>query len=252
MVGSGGRVPTNVATGGSSPNNSRANGGMATGGIATGGRATGGVTTSGAATGGVATGGAVTGGAATGGIATGGRATGGVATGGVATGGHATGGVATGGVATGGVATGGAATGGASSGLPPQWCLAKPEWKGCGGPSGGICREFIELYPYYTQHRPNCPVSDNCGGSYQTCSSECLQPELADLIDYQSSTCAGTQGGWDGCRGSGCIACVELLVDYPKYFERHPGCKPNCTCDNGGFFATKCSASCPAPTNEDR
>ncbi len=132
------------------------------------------------------------------------------------------------------------------------WCSYKSEWQGCGGPSGSVCKESINAYPFYAKHYPACAVSSDCGGNYKVCTSSCPEPQLSDMIDYQSTSCAGVSGGWNGCRGSGCTACVELLVDYPQYFNRHPDCKPNCTCANGGFFAATCSAVCPAPTSADR
>jgi len=59
----------------------------------------------------------------------------------------------------------------------------------------------------------------------------------------------GTTGAWDGCRGSGCAVCDELISSYPKYFEHHRNCSRNTTCD-GDFY--RCSAECPAPTDADR
>ena len=64
-----------------------------------------------------------------------------------------------------------------------------------------------------------------------------------------SNQCAGIEGGWEGCRGTGCHACIELLTDYPNYFVNHPSCVPNMTCDNQHYT---CSANCPAPSAADR
>jgi hypothetical protein len=63
-----------------------------------------------------------------------------------------------------------------------------------------------------------------------------------------SSQCSGASGGWLGCRGTGCHACIDLLEDYPRYFQNHPNCVPNTTC-NGSHYT--CSANCPAPTSSD-
>jgi hypothetical protein len=63
------------------------------------------------------------------------------------------------------------------------------------------------------------------------------------------SQCYGVSGGWLGCRGTGCHACVQELAEYPRYFVNNPNCIPNTTC---GSFRGTCSANCPAPTNADR
>ena len=55
--------------------------------------------------------------------------------------------------------------------------------------------------------------------------------------------------GWDGCRGSGCSVCSELIDAYPKYFEHHRNCSRNTTCDNAFY---RCSENCPVPTEADR
>lgn len=62
-------------------------------------------------------------------------------------------------------------------------------------------------------------------------------------------SCPGTPGQWQGCRGTGCSVCAELVKDYPRYFARHPQCGVNGTCD-GQFF--QCNSNCPAPTDADR
>lgn len=63
------------------------------------------------------------------------------------------------------------------------------------------------------------------------------------------ASCSGTSGQWQGCRGSGCAACTDLLANYPNYFKNHPYCSPNTTC--GGQHYT-CNTACPAPTSSDR
>jgi len=62
-------------------------------------------------------------------------------------------------------------------------------------------------------------------------------------------SCSGTSGQWQGCRGTGCSVCTELVKDYPRYFKNHPRCGPNTTC--AGIFGT-CNANCPQPTNADK
>lgn len=78
--------------------------------------------------------------------------------------------------------------------------------------------------------------------SNSTCSYGCATPPT-------SQTCSGTSGQWQGCRGTGCSVCSELVRDYPKYFERHPQCGANGTC--GGSFYT-CNSNCPAPSAADQ
>ena len=63
------------------------------------------------------------------------------------------------------------------------------------------------------------------------------------------SSCSGSPGGWQGCRGTGCSVCTELVKDYPRYFKNHPKCGPNTTC--AGIFGT-CNSNCPQPTSADR
>jgi hypothetical protein len=80
--------------------------------------------------------------------------------------------------------------------------------------------------------------SGTCGA----CSAACPAPAATDQCD-------GSVGQWSGCRGSGCYVCVELVSSYPKYFEHHPNCAKNTTCQNSYFT---CSAACPAPTDTDK
>ena len=69
-------------------------------------------------------------------------------------------------------------------------------------------------------------------------------------VDFPNvGQCDGTQGQWDGCRGTGCWVCSEKLVDFPRYLQNHPNCVKNDTCA-GQFFT--CNAACPAPTDADR
>lgn len=56
---------------------------------------------------------------------------------------------------------------------------------------------------------------------------------------------------WDGCRGSGCWVCAEKVsaAQYPRYFENHPRCLLNTTCDGQAY---NCSVNCPRPTAIDQ
>lgn len=66
---------------------------------------------------------------------------------------------------------------------------------------------------------------------------------------YGGPSCSGTAGQWDGCRGTGCAPCSDLVDGYSRYFENHPNCVRNPTC-NGQY--NQCSSQCPRPTEADR
>ena len=63
-----------------------------------------------------------------------------------------------------------------------------------------------------------------------------------------AQTCNGTFGQWQGCRGTGCSVCWELVNSYPYYFINHPSCIPNTNCQSQYYT---CNAACPAPTSAD-
>jgi hypothetical protein len=103
------------------------------------------------------------------------------------------------------------------------------------------------------------------GGPYYK-SSLCQHGEVYTSANHDSLTCSawepyagtptrapvscdGTDGQWNGCRGSGCYACTDLLAAYPKYFKNNPYCTPNNTCAGLHF---RCNTACPAPTSRDR
>jgi hypothetical protein len=74
----------------------------------------------------------------------------------------------------------------------------------------------------------------------------------------RTRVCSGASGmradgsvgaNWNGCRGSGCLACSDALAAYPRYFANHPLCSRNDTCA-GQFY--QCGSACPAPTAADR
>jgi hypothetical protein len=91
----------------------------------------------------------------------------------------------------------------------------------------------------------------NWAGAKLTCSPNCSS--VGSMNDKTSSrewhhTCEGVPGMWRGCRGTGCHVCAELVANYPCYFQNHPNCVSNSTCD-GQYFT--CSDACPAPTQAD-
>jgi len=124
-----------------------------------------------------------------------------------------------------------------------QACLPAPDhgWTGCGATPCSVCFERVAAFPFYYANHQRCARADDCAGHYWMCSSDCPEPATAD-------ECNGTSGEWDGCRGTGCSVCIELVSAYPKYFDRHPMCIRNPGC--GGQHYT-CNAACPAPSNAD-
>jgi hypothetical protein len=91
----------------------------------------------------------------------------------------------------------------------------------------------------------------NWTGSKLTCFPNCSS--VGSMNDKTSSrewhnTCEGVAGQWQGCRGTGCSVCAELVANYPCYFQNHPNCSSNSLC--GGLYFT-CSDACPAPTQAD-
>jgi hypothetical protein len=125
-----------------------------------------------------------------------------------------------------------------------QTCNGTPgQWSGCRGNGCAVCWELAQAYPYYFINHPSCTPNTTCQGQYYTCNAACPQPNSSDL------QCNGTTGGWQGCRGTGCSVCSELVADYACYFQNHPSCIPNSTCQ--GLYFT-CNANCPAPTEADR
>lgn len=115
-------------------------------------------------------------------------------------------------------------------------------WQGCRGTGCSVCSELVDDYQLYFKNHPSCAPNDNCGGLYFTCNEDCPAPTSADRCD-------GTPGTWQGCRGTGCFVCEELVEDYPCYFRNHPYCEPNDNC--GGLYFT-CNQNCPAPTQADK
>jgi hypothetical protein len=127
-------------------------------------------------------------------------------------------------------------------------CNGTPgEWNGCRGTGCSVCTELVAAFPYYFQNHPNCQPNSICYGQYYQCNSACPPPTEADR-NYPAN-CNGTAGQWNGCRGTGCSVCAELVADYPCYFTNHPGCAENNIC-YGQYF--QCNSKCPAPTQADR
>jgi len=115
-------------------------------------------------------------------------------------------------------------------------------WVGCRGNGCAVCTEMVTNYPLYFQNHPLCSPNSTCAGLHYTCNAACPAPGYADQ-------CNGSPGGWVGCRGNGCAVCTEMVTNYPLYFQNHPLCSPNSTC-NGLHYT--CNANCPAPTEADR
>jgi len=129
---------------------------------------------------------------------------------------------------------------------------ANDAWNGCNGSGCSVCDDHVATsYPKYFDHHRNCSRNTACNGSYSRCSANCPAPTVLDTCDgipddYPDSSVPR----WDGCRGSGCSACSDLIDGtYPKYFANHPECTRNTTCDGGHY---RCSSSCPPPADEDR
>ena len=116
------------------------------------------------------------------------------------------------------------------------------DWDGCRGSGCWVCRERIAEYPLYRFNHPSCIINDTCDSQYYRCSANCPAPSGADA-------CNGTEGNWDGCRGTGCWVCRELVAGYSRYFLHHPFCIPNDLCD--GAYGT-CNSHCPPPSEVDR
>lgn len=78
-----------------------------------------------------------------------------------------------------------------------------------------------------------------------------LQEDCARFGLPLAATCHETTlAGWDGCIAGGCSVCVEMLADYPHYFDWHPCCQPNEGC--GKQAPLPCNERCPAPTEHDK
>ncbi len=129
----------------------------------------------------------------------------------------------------------------------PATCDGTPgQWDGCRGTGCFVCSEKLTDFPRYFTNHPGCVKNDTCAGQFFTCNAACPAPADADR---DPAVCNGTQGQWDGCRGTGCSVCSEKLADFPRYFANHPSCLKNDTCA-GQFFT--CNAACPAPADADR
>jgi len=84
-----------------------------------------------------------------------------------------------------------------------------------------------------------CGTSTDAGGHSI---KRCYSLACDGAPDYET-------GAWDGCRGSGCSVCSDVIDAYPHYFEHHRNCSRNTTC---GGYHYRCSSNCPAPTDADR
>ena len=75
------------------------------------------------------------------------------------------------------------------------------------------------------------------------------EPGLRSVFGAAGSCDGIGDGIWDGCRGTGCSVCAEKLGGFDCYFDNHPDCILNVTCE-GRFFS--CDEACPPPSEEDR
>jgi hypothetical protein len=92
---------------------------------------------------------------------------------------------------------------------------------------------------------PVCEPGVNriCGmGGFQTCSP------AGTWCQCNGASASGSPMGWAGCRGNGLAVCTELVEGYACYWENHPQCASNPTCD-GTYFA--CNRDCPEPSAAD-
>jgi hypothetical protein len=119
------------------------------------------------------------------------------------------------------------------------------DWQGCRADCA-VCMDKLAEYPRYLQNHPQCPAGPSCNGTFGACDARCPEPTDADRDVLE---CNGSPGGWNGCRGTGCWVCNELVQAYPRYAQNHPACIVNYTC-SGQFYT--CNAACPAPTEADR
>jgi hypothetical protein len=79
---------------------------------------------------------------------------------------------------------------------------------------------------------------------------EASHPFEIDRSDLEGEECHITDPeGWPGCEHP-CAVCVELLQDYPAYFDNNPRCALDTAC--GGEPYTPCSPRCPPPSEADR
>jgi hypothetical protein len=122
-------------------------------------------------------------------------------------------------------------------------CLPVPQgsWTGCRDNGCVVDSGAVAAYPGYFRAHPFC-LPGSGSGPPTGCSLLCPPPNESDRKVQEGA-------GWQGCRGYGTWACVELLGRYLSYFKNHPFCVANTTC-SGEFFP--CSDVCPAPTEADR
>jgi len=90
--------------------------------------------------------------------------------------------------------------------------------------------------------------TDSTAGPFKKCSQIHDPTDPAD-ISCQPWVQPPDPAQFDGCGGSGCSVCQELVTAYPRYFENHPSCTPDAAC---GGVRSRCSFNCPAPTDRDK
>jgi hypothetical protein len=86
------------------------------------------------------------------------------------------------------------------------------------------------------------------------CDDSSLDPVQEDChrgaLPTRADCSAQDAQGWSGCYDGGCAVCTKAVVGYPYYFDRHPCCESNDTCNSND--PVKCNARCPAPTERDK
>jgi hypothetical protein len=134
----------------------------------------------------------------------------------------------------------------AGGGAPPS-SAGEPSNGGTSEPTGGA--------PEPGSGGMSAPSDGGAGqpSSGAACDTTPMDPaqHVCQLRHATAAECSEqAQPGWAGCYAGGCKICVEVLVDYPHYFDWHPCCEPNPTCSV--HAPIKCNALCPAPTELDK
>jgi hypothetical protein len=132
----------------------------------------------------------------------------------------------------------------------PSHSPTPPGWQSPSMPSGWNDR-LSSTRAYWDCSRNILFEHSNYGGGHVICRPDCSS--VGWMNDRTSSrrfqhTCSGIAWGWQGCRGTGCHVCAELVANYPCYFQNHPNCISNSTCIQP---YGRCSDNCPAPTQAD-
>jgi len=110
----------------------------------------------------------------------------------------------------------------------------------------GFCPRVLQF------SNPNVTYLGLPTGTQSQNNANSIQNVRSEIANFRQAaaqtTCNGTSGQWNGCRGNGCNVCVEKVKDYPLYYHNHPACSINYIC-GGQYF--QCNSNCPAPTSAD-